>query len=75
MVASLVRQAQTGDAEAYAELVRRFQDAVYATAYQTVLDSDTARDLAQEAFVRAYQALGELRRPEAFPRLDRAHLP
>jgi RNA polymerase sigma-70 factor, ECF subfamily len=67
MVADLVRQAQGGDAEAYTELVRRFQDAVYATAYQIVLDADTARDIAQEAFVRAYQSLGRLRRPEAFP--------
>lgn len=67
MVADLVRQAQSGDAEAYTELVRRFQDAVYAAAYQQVLDADSARDIAQEAFVRAYQALGKLRRPEAFP--------
>lgn len=67
MVADLVRQAQGGDPEAYAELVRHFQDAVYATAYQKVMDVDTARDLAQEAFVRAYQALHKLRRPEAFP--------
>ncbi len=67
MIADLVRQAQGGDAEAFTELVCRFQDAVYATAYQTVLDFDAARDIAQEAFVRAYQALGKLQRPESFP--------
>ncbi|MEN6546005.1 MAG: sigma-70 family RNA polymerase sigma factor [Armatimonadia bacterium] len=67
MVADLVRQAQGGDAEAYTELVRRFQDAVYATAYQQVLDADAARDIAQETFVRAYRALGKLRRAESFP--------
>jgi RNA polymerase sigma factor (sigma-70 family) len=67
VLADLVGRAQGGDAEAYTELVRRFQDAVYATAYQTVLDADVARDIAQETFVRAYQALARLRRPESFP--------
>ena len=38
MVAELVQRAQKGDAEAYTDLVRRFQDAVYATAYPTGLD-------------------------------------
>ena len=33
MIAELVRRAQNGDADAYTELVRRFQDAVFATAY------------------------------------------
>ncbi len=67
MVAELVERTRNGDAEAYAELVRRFQDAVYATAYQAVLDADTARDLAQETFVRAYERLNSLRDPAAFP--------
>ena len=67
MIADLVRQAQRGEAEAYTQLVRRFQDAVYATTYQLVLDADTARDLAQETFVRGYQGLSGLRRPASFP--------
>ena len=67
MIAELVRQARDGDAEAYTELVCKFQDAVFATAYQMVLDFDTARDLAQETFVRAYERLGSLRDPASFP--------
>jgi RNA polymerase sigma-70 factor (ECF subfamily) len=67
VIADLVRQAQRGEAEAYTQLVRKFQDAVYATAYQLVLDAEAARDLAQETFVRGYQGLGGLRRPESFP--------
>ncbi len=67
MVADLVRQARAGDAEAYTELVRRFQDAVYAAAYQAVLDPDAARDLAQDTFIRAYEALDRLRDPACFP--------
>jgi hypothetical protein len=38
MLVELVERAENGDAEAYTELVRKFQDAVFATAYQTVLD-------------------------------------
>ena len=67
MVAELVGRVRQGDSDAYADLVRRFQDAVYATAYQAVLDADTARDLAQETFVRAYEHLSSLRDPAAFP--------
>ena len=67
MIAELVRRARDGDDSAYTELVRRFEDAVYATAYQAVLDAETARDIAQDTFVRAYEALGNLRDPAAFP--------
>jgi len=67
MIAELVSRARRGDAEAYTELVRRFQDAVYATAYQAVLDPEAARDLAQDTFVRAYEALDSLREPASFP--------
>lgn len=67
MVAELVRRAQQHDAEAFTELVRRFQDAVFATAYQQVLDFEAARDLAQETFVRAYEKLATLREAERFP--------
>ncbi len=67
MIASLVRRARAGDAEAYTELVRRLQDAVFATAYQTVYDYEAARDIAQEAFVRAYESLHSLKDPAAFP--------
>ena len=67
MIAELVSRARRGDAEAYTDLVRRFQDAVYATAYQAVLDPEAARDLAQDTFVRAYEALDSLREPASFP--------
>lgn len=67
MIAALVRRARAGDAEAYTELVRRLQDAVFATAYQTVYDYEAARDIAQEAFVRAYESLHSLKDPGAFP--------
>src|SRR5262245_46890117 len=59
--ADLVRAAQTGDSRAFAEIVRRYQRAVYRVAYGFTRTPADADDLAQEAFVRAYQAIGRFR--------------
>ena len=58
-----IRRAQEGDREAFAALVRRYQRRVYATAYRVVGNHSDADDLTQEAFLRAYRALTDLRRP------------
>ena len=63
----LVIQAQNGQAYAFAELVNRFQDMAYATAYAKVGDPFLAEDVAQEAFIIAYQHLANLKEPAAFP--------
>ena len=59
--ADLLRAAQGGDGRAYAEIVRRYQRAVYRVAYGLTRNASDADDLAQETFVRAYQALGRFR--------------
>jgi len=59
--AALVRAAQAGDAKAFAEIVRRYQRAIYRLAYGLTRSSSDADDLAQETFLRAYQALGRFR--------------
>jgi len=59
--AQLVRAAQAGDAKAFAEIVRRYQRAMYRLAYGFVRSPADADDVAQETFVRAYQALGRFR--------------
>jgi len=53
--------------EAFGELVRIFQDMAYACAYAVLGDFHLAEDAAQEAFISAWQRLGQLRQPEAFP--------
>jgi RNA polymerase sigma factor (sigma-70 family) len=53
----LVRRAQTGDMPAYDELIRRFQERVYATIYHMTGNHEDANDLAQETFIKGYQAL------------------
>jgi RNA polymerase sigma-70 factor (ECF subfamily) len=70
--ADLVRAAQGGDPAAFAEIVRRYQRAVYRVAYALTRNDSDADDLAQEAFVRAYRALGRFRAGEPlYPWLSR----
>jgi RNA polymerase sigma factor (sigma-70 family) len=53
--------------EAFAELVIRFQDMAFACAYAVLGDAFLAEDVAQDAFVVAWQKLDQLREPNAFP--------
>jgi RNA polymerase sigma factor RpoE len=55
--AGLVRRAQEGDLRAYDELVRRYQERIYGTIYHMTANHEDANDLAQETFIKAYQAL------------------
>lgn len=64
---SVVERAQTGDSSAFAELVTRFQDLAVGTAYSWLGEIESARDVAQEAFLEAHRHLGQLREPSAFP--------
>jgi RNA polymerase sigma-70 factor (ECF subfamily) len=59
--ADLLRAAQGGDRAAFTELVRRYQRAVYRVAYALTRNASDADDLAQETFVRAWQAIGRFR--------------
>jgi RNA polymerase sigma factor (sigma-70 family) len=52
------------DVAAFTELVRRHQAAVAAVAFAIVRDRELAHDLAQEAFVKAWRNIRELREPE-----------
>src|SRR5262249_26480032 len=62
----LVGRAQTGDREAYGELVVRFQSSVYAMALARVRDPLEAQELAQDVFVHAMRKLPQLRDPRCF---------
>lgn len=57
MEAEWIRQARNGDEKAYTELVRHHEEAVFRLAYLIMGDADEAKDVAQEAFIRAYQQL------------------
>ena len=53
----LVRRARKGDLEAYDDLVKRYQERIYATIYHMTSNHEDANDLAQESFIKAFQAL------------------
>lgn len=53
----LVRSVLAGDRERFGELVERYQTRVVNYLYRIVRNLDDAHDLAQEVFVRVYQAL------------------
>jgi RNA polymerase sigma factor (sigma-70 family) len=62
----LVRRARKGDLTAYDDLVRRYQERVYATIYHMTANHEDANDLAQEAFIKAFQALKSFKGGSSF---------
>ena len=53
----LVKLARRGDLKAYDELVKRYQERIYATIYHMTSNHEDANDLAQESFIKAFSAL------------------
>jgi RNA polymerase sigma factor (sigma-70 family) len=62
----LVRRAQRGDLAAYDELVQRYQERIYATVYHMTSNHEDANDLAQDSFIKAYQALKSFKGGSSF---------
>jgi RNA polymerase sigma factor (sigma-70 family) len=62
----LVRRARRGDLTAYDELIRRYQERIYATIYHMTSNHEDANDLAQDSFIKAYQALKSFKGGSSF---------
>lgn len=62
----LIQRAQAGDVMAYGDLVTMHQAAAFRVAYLVLGSAADAEDSAQEAFVKAYLALGRFRAGEPF---------
>ena len=62
----LIARAQRGDATAYEELVHAYQGIAFRTAYLIAGGAAEAEDAAQEAFVKAWRALGRFRQGAPF---------
>jgi RNA polymerase sigma-70 factor (ECF subfamily) len=62
----LVERARNKDVRAYEELVQRYQEHAFRTAYHFTREAADAEDAAQEAFVKAYYALPRFRTGAAF---------
>ena len=62
----LVTLVQNGNTEAFNPLVRKYQQKIYNLIYQRVGDRETAKDLCQEVFLKAWQSLPSFKKQSAF---------
>ena len=58
---ALIASAQQGDLDAFNQLVIHYQSLAYHVAYRILSDADASADATQDAFLRAYQAIGQYR--------------
>lgn len=63
---ALIRKAQKGNTDAFADLLALHERFVYNLALRTIKSPEEAEDIAQEAFFRAWQALPSFRFQAAF---------
>ncbi|HNR92458.1 MAG TPA: RNA polymerase sigma factor RpoE [Dokdonella sp.] len=63
---ALVERVQAGDTRAFDLLVRKYQHKLVSVVTRYVSDWSEAQDVAQEAFIRAYRAIGAFRGDSAF---------
>ena len=69
-IAELVRRVRQGDLGGFDELVRRFQRQATAIAYRLLNNVDDAKEVTQDAFLRAFEDL-DPRLLAVFERWDR----
>jgi len=66
LTARLVRQAQLGSQEAFAELYRQYCSQLYYFACKRLISDDQASDCVQSSFLYALVHIEELQKPESF---------
>ena len=62
----LVKKSQLGDKSAFEELVKRHQEIVFSLSFKLTGNRELANDVAQEAFIRAWKAIGKFRGDSTF---------
>jgi RNA polymerase sigma-70 factor, ECF subfamily len=63
---ALIERARRGDADAFSALIGAYERIALAVAFGVLADAAAAADVTQDAFVRIWQRLGELREPARF---------
>jgi RNA polymerase sigma-70 factor (ECF subfamily) len=63
---ALIRRCQAGDRRAFAELVERYQQMVFNLYYRVAPAGVDIEDLAQDAWLKVYNSLPQLQKPEVF---------
>ncbi len=64
--AALIRRAKAGDRDAFGALAARWQDSVYRVVRGVLGDPAESEDVTQEAFLRAFEAIGRFRGESGF---------
>jgi RNA polymerase sigma-70 factor, ECF subfamily len=64
--AETIRQVQAGNAEAYRRLVLKYQQRVYGVSFGMVQNPEDAREITQDAFIKAYKSLDRFRFDASF---------
>ena len=59
-------RAQSGDDEAFTEIIRAYRKRILGTVYRMISRGDDVEDVGQEVFVRLYDSLKQLRTPQVF---------
>ena len=62
----LARLAASGNEDAYACLIGRYQGPIHSLVYRSIGNEETARDITQEVFVKAWFALNRIREKARF---------
>ena len=62
----LIQNSLTGDENAFAKLVRKYQKQVHALAWRKVGDFHIAEEITQDTFLRVYKKLATLKDPRRF---------
>ena len=62
----LIRLTLDGDEKAFAKLVEKYQKPVQAIVWRKIGDFHIAEEITQDVFLKAYQKLGSLKKPQSF---------
>ena len=65
---ALIQRILAGDEDAFANLIRKYQQQVHAHVLQKIDDFQIAEDIVQETFLQVYQKLETLEDPKLFPK-------
>ena len=63
---ALIERFQRGEQDVFNELIIRYQGKIYSLVYKHVSNPETAKDLCQDIFIKAYQALPRFKGESAF---------
>lgn len=63
---ALIRRCQKGDRQAFAQLIRNYQQMVFNLLYRIAPEGMDIEDIAQEVWLKVYQSISKLQNPKSF---------